>query len=201
MTAGLLAGEGKMDCDGVLAEGWKVGMGCCVCDWDWVGPRERGLEADKRAEVLNVEELERVGEGWTGPSWERRALKVRSGSEASRVIARKVGYQLISGSILACVPASLDPLASVWGWTIGPVDVAATGLAEGAFDVLVVLVWGGTREGYFRTVPLAARDALEVKDPILENTANSQCASLASEVHEVIRVIYFCTITEFGLRN
>jgi hypothetical protein len=54
-----------MVCEGVLAEGWKsddvVGLGCCVCDcargWG------RGVEGGRRAEVLKVGELERVGEG------------------------------------------------------------------------------------------------------------------------------------------
>lgn len=97
-TAGLLAGEGKMVCEGALADGWKfddaVGLGRRVCDCarGW----ERGVDAGRRAEVLKVEELERVGEGWTGPSCERRALKAKSGSEASRVIAKTVSRQLRS---------------------------------------------------------------------------------------------------------
>lgn len=65
VTAGLLAGEGKIVCDGVLAEGWKfedvVGLGCCI--WDCARGWERGVEEGRRAEVLKVEELERVGEG------------------------------------------------------------------------------------------------------------------------------------------
>jgi hypothetical protein len=127
VTAGLLAGEGKMVCEGALADGWKfddvVGLGRRVCDCarGW----ERGVDAGRRAEVVKVEELERVEEGWTGPSCERRALKAKSGSEAS-------------------------------------------------FVVLEVLVWGGIREGYFRTVLLAVRAALEVEEPILEDMVSLQ---------------------------
>jgi hypothetical protein len=133
-----------MVCEGVLAEGWKgeledvAGLGCWV--WDCAWPRERGVDAGRRAEVLKVEELENVGEGWTGPSWERRALKAGSGSEASRVIARTVSRQLANWMVLARKPSFLDPLASVWGWTVGPVEVFALGLVDEVFVVCEVLV-------------------------------------------------------------
>ena len=90
--------------------------------------------------MLKVEELERVGEGWTGPSWERRALNATSGSEASRVIAETVSRQLRLRLMVACILSSLDPLACVWGWTVGPVEVSAAGLVDGAFVVREVLV-------------------------------------------------------------
>jgi hypothetical protein len=81
-----------------------------------------------------------VGEGWTGPSCERRALKARSGSEASRVIAGTVSRQLSFYLIRTCIPSSLEPLACVWGWTVGPVKVSVAGLVDGAFVVREVLV-------------------------------------------------------------
>lgn len=58
--------EGKIDCEGDEADGWKF---ACVDCWDCerVGPYAE-------AEELNVEELDIVGEGCTGPSCERRAL-------------------------------------------------------------------------------------------------------------------------------
>lgn len=69
-----------MDCWGVEAEGSKEGCG-----------------GEGRGGWLKVEELERVGFGWTGPSLARRALRarfwervekgVRVGSEASFWIA------------------------------------------------------------------------------------------------------------------
>jgi hypothetical protein len=76
--------------------------------------------------------------------------------------------------MVACIQSSLDPLACVWGWTVGPVEVSVVGLVDGAFVVLEVLVWGGTREGYFRTVLLAVRAALEVEEPILEDMVSLQ---------------------------
>lgn len=54
-----------------------------------------------------------MGEGWTGPSWERRALKARSGSEASRVMARAFSYQLRMSFKTVVIPSSLDALARV----------------------------------------------------------------------------------------
>ena len=59
--------EGKIDCEGEEAEGWKL----MDDGWGWACEGE-GLYAE--AEVLNVEELEIVGEGWTGPNCERREM-------------------------------------------------------------------------------------------------------------------------------
>jgi hypothetical protein len=81
-----------------------------------------------------------VGKGWTGPSCERRALRAGSGSEASRVIAGTVSRQLGLRVIVACTPSSLEPLPCVWGWKVGPVEVLAAGLVDGAFVVREVLL-------------------------------------------------------------
>lgn len=70
-TAGLFV-AGYIDCEGVEAEGTKLPL-------DVIGSC-----AEPR---LNVEELERVGEGTTGPSSLRRELRPISGSEASKLIA------------------------------------------------------------------------------------------------------------------
>jgi hypothetical protein len=40
----------------------------------------------------------------------------------------------------AFIQSSLDPLACVWGWTVGPVEVSVVGLVDGAFVVREVLV-------------------------------------------------------------
>jgi hypothetical protein len=71
LTAGFEAVEGKMVCEGAEDEGWK----CEVVD-GWAEGGE-----------LKVEEFDCVGFGWTGPSCWRRALRARSGSEASRFIS------------------------------------------------------------------------------------------------------------------
>jgi hypothetical protein len=55
---------------------------------------------------LKVEELDCVGLGWTGPSWERRAAKPRSGSEASSSTPT-------IGIISAFVHLSSNPIASI----------------------------------------------------------------------------------------
>ena len=62
-TAGFCFAFGKTDCEGAEADGWK---------WE--------------AGWLKVEELDWVGLGWTGPSWERRAARPRSASSSTRCI-------------------------------------------------------------------------------------------------------------------
>ncbi len=108
-------------------------------------------------------------------------MKARSGSEASRVIARTISRQLRIFLIGAGTPSFLDPLARVWGWTVGPVEVSAARLGDGAFVAREALDWGGTRDGYLRTVLLAVRAALEVEEPILEDMANLQYVITALE--------------------
>jgi hypothetical protein len=84
-TAGLDAADGKMVCVGVEDEGWNCEEVEGVCDWEV----DCEAEGEGRLGKLKVEELERVGEGWTGPSCARRALNAasRSGSDASRFMA------------------------------------------------------------------------------------------------------------------
>lgn len=68
-------------------------------------------------------------------------MKARSGSEASRVIAETVSgqlrLQLRLQLMVVCIPSSLDALACVWGWTVGPGEVSASSRIDGAFVVLV----------------------------------------------------------------
>lgn len=63
---------GNIDCEGVEAEGIKL------------LPDVMGSCAEAR---LKVDELERVGEGVTGPNSRRRELRPISGSDASKLIA------------------------------------------------------------------------------------------------------------------
>jgi hypothetical protein len=78
-----------MLCSGLEAEGWNCGADV-LGSWSWggsdLGIEKRSRGARRCEEVLNVEELDIVGLGDTGPSLCRRALRAGSGSEESRSI-------------------------------------------------------------------------------------------------------------------
>jgi hypothetical protein len=84
VTAGLEAGDGKMDWAGAEAEGWKTAPAPPLPSGGEYGWEARG------GMLLNVEECDSVGTGWTGPSWLSLARCAKSGSWESRSIA--VGY-------------------------------------------------------------------------------------------------------------
>lgn len=76
------------EADGWNCEVWKAGSaGCCVVGRGLDGFRGRAVEVLNVVAVLNIEELDCVGLGWTGPMLRRRSWSVRSGSLASLVIA------------------------------------------------------------------------------------------------------------------